>query len=63
MLATANRLAIGGTVFLAVGMAAAVFLISDVLFSAWWAALATGLLAGTFAWFWYGMPLLRLAQR
>jgi hypothetical protein len=63
MLATANWLAIAGTVFLAVGMGAVVFLIADVLFSGWWAALTTALIAATFAWFWYGLPLLRRAQR
>jgi Family of unknown function (DUF6328) len=63
MLTTANRLAIGGTVFLALGMGAVVFLIADVLFSAWWAALTTALIASTFVWFWYGLPLLRRAQR
>jgi ABC-type uncharacterized transport system YnjBCD permease subunit len=59
MLETSNRLAIGGTVFLAIGMAAAVFLISDILFKAWWAALTTALIGGGFAWFWYGLPLMR----
>jgi hypothetical protein len=63
MLATANRLAIGGTFFLAVAMTGVVFLITDVLFEVWWAALATALIAGTFAWCWYGLPLLRRAQR
>ena len=59
MLRTANTLAIAGTVFLAIGMTAAVFLIADILFRAWWAALTTALVAGGFAWFWYGLPLLR----
>jgi amino acid transporter len=63
MLATANRLAIAGTAFLAIGMGAVVFLIADVLFSGWWAALTTALIAATFAWFWYGLPLLRRTQR
>ena len=40
LLQTANHLAIAGTVFLAIGMTAA-------------------LIAGGFAWFWYGLPLLR----
>jgi hypothetical protein len=59
MLRTSNRLAIGGTIFLALGMTAVVFLISDILFSAWWAGLTTGVIAGGFAWFWYGLPLSR----
>jgi hypothetical protein len=59
MLRTSNRLAIAGTIFLALGMTAVVFLISDILFKAWWAALTTALIAGAFAWFWYGLPLSR----
>jgi Family of unknown function (DUF6328) len=59
MLRTSNRLAIAGTIFLALGMTAAVFLISDILFRAWWAALTTALVGGAFAWFWYGLPLSR----
>ncbi len=59
MLRTSNRLAIAGTVFLAIGMTAVVFLIGDILFRAWWAALTAAIVAGGFAWFWYGLPLLR----
>jgi hypothetical protein len=59
LLRTSNRLAIVGTIFLALGMTAAVFLISDILFRAWWAALTTALVGGAFAWFWYGLPLSR----
>jgi Family of unknown function (DUF6328) len=59
MLRTSNVLAIAGTAFLALGMTAVVFLISDLLFQAWWAALTTGVVAGAFAWFWYGLPLTR----
>ena len=59
ILRTANVFAIAGTVFLAVGMTAAVFLIADILFRAWWAALTAGLVGGGFVWFWYGLPLLR----
>jgi VIT1/CCC1 family predicted Fe2+/Mn2+ transporter len=59
MLETSNRLAIAGTAFLALGMTAVVFLITDILFKASWAALTTALIAGGFAWFWYGLPLIR----
>jgi hypothetical protein len=59
MLRTSNRLAIAGTTFLALGMTAAVFLITDLLFESWWAALTTALAGGAFAWFWYGLPLSR----
>jgi hypothetical protein len=59
MLRTSNRLAIAGTLFLALGMTAAVFLISDILFEGLWAAVTSALIAGGFAWFWYGLPLSR----
>ena len=59
ILVAANRLAIIGTVFLAAGMTATVFLITDVLFSSAWAALAAALMGVAFAWFWYGLPLWR----
>jgi hypothetical protein len=59
ILRRANTLAIAGTVFLAIGMTAVVFLIADVLFAGGWAALTTAVIAGAFAWFWYGLPLSR----
>jgi hypothetical protein len=59
ILRMANLLAIAGTAFLALGMTAAVFLIADILFKGWWAALTAALVAGGFAWFWFGVPLLR----
>ncbi len=59
LLVAANRSAIVGTVFLAAGMVATVFLITDVLFSSVWAALTAALVAGGFLWFWYGLPLWR----
>ena len=59
ILETANRLTIAGTLFLAAAMTLVVFLITDILFHAWWAALVTALAAGCFVWFWYGLPLTR----
>jgi uncharacterized membrane protein len=59
LLETANTLAIAGTVFLAVAMAAVVFLIADVLYGGWQAAAASGGIAGLLAWFWFGLPLSR----
>jgi hypothetical protein len=59
MLRTSNRLAIAGTVFLAIGMTAVVFLIGDILFKGTWAAFTAAVIGGAFAWFWYGLPLLR----
>jgi heme O synthase-like polyprenyltransferase len=62
MLRTANRLAIAGTVFLAAGMTGAVFLITDVLFHAAWAAAIAAAVGGVFGWLWYGLPLFRRAK-
>jgi hypothetical protein len=62
MLVTANRLAIAGAVFLAGGMTATVFLITDVLFDNAWAALVAAVIGGTFAWLWFGLALLREAR-
>jgi len=62
MLFTANRLAIIGTVFLAIAIAASVFVITDVLFHAAWAAVITGLTAAFAFGMWYGLPLYRRAQ-
>jgi hypothetical protein len=59
MLRTANRLAIAGTILLALGMSCAIFLIGDVLFGAGTAALVAAGAAAAFTWFWYGLPLLR----
>jgi Family of unknown function (DUF6328) len=59
ILRRANVLAIAGTVFLAIGMTAVVFLIADILFRGWWAALTAAVIGGAFAWFWYGLPLVR----
>ena len=59
MLHTANRLAVGGTVFLAIAMTATVFLITDMLFTGGVTAAVTAATAGLFAWFWYGLPLSR----
>jgi len=63
LLRVSNRLAIGGTFCLAVGMAAAVFLITDVIYAQWVTALVTALTVGAFGWFWYGLPLLHRARK
>ena len=62
MLFTANRLAIWGTGFLAIAIAASVFVITDVLFHAAWAAAITALIAAFMFGMWYGLPLYRRAQ-
>ena len=62
MLVTSNRLAIAGTVVLALAMVAVVFLIADVLYGGWVVAVTTVVIAGLFAWFWYALPLVRRAR-
>jgi hypothetical protein len=59
MLVTANRLTIVGAVFLAAGMTATTFLITDVLFGNTWAATVAGVLGGTYTWLWFGLALVR----
>jgi hypothetical protein len=62
MLYTANRLAIAGTLFLAVAMTSAVYLVTDLVFQAGLTVVVTVLAGATFGWFWYGLPLVRKAQ-
>ena len=58
LLKLANVFAIVGTVFLAVGMTAVVFLVTDLLFKDTVTAVVTGLTAGLFAIVWFALPLL-----
>jgi O-antigen/teichoic acid export membrane protein len=62
LLRTANRLAVGGTVFLAIAITASVFLVTDFILSRPAAAVFSGGVAGACIWFWYGLPLLRRAR-
>jgi len=59
ILQDSNKLVIAGTVFLAQAMAAAVFVITDVLFEAVAGSVVAGLAAGAFVALWYGLPLSR----
>jgi len=59
LLTNANRTAIAATVFLAAGMTAAVYLITDFLFGEPATAAVTAPLAALFVWLWYGLPLVR----
>ncbi len=63
LLQVSNRLAIAGTVFLALAMSATVFVVTDVLFEAESAAIVAGVNTAVFGWFWYAMPLLRRQTR
>jgi uncharacterized protein DUF6328 len=59
LLVLANRFSIAGLVALALAMSMAIILITDVLFSTK-ATILTGALAlGTFAFFWFALPLKR----
>jgi predicted membrane channel-forming protein YqfA (hemolysin III family) len=62
MLETANRLSIGGMVFLTLALVCAAFLVTDLIFHATMAAVVTALVAGFFVWFWWGLPLTRRLQ-
>jgi cation transport ATPase len=59
LIQTANRLSIAGTIFLALAMTSAVYLITDLLFNAPVTLIVTAVTGATFAWFWYGLPLSR----
>ena len=62
MLRISNRLAIAGTVFLALGMTSAVFFVTDFLFKSPVPALVTAFAAAAFLALWYGLPLSREAR-
>jgi Family of unknown function (DUF6328) len=62
LLQMSNRLALAGTFFIAVAMLCTVFLITDVLFGGWQAALATLAAAVVFGGLWYGIALWREAR-
>ncbi len=61
MLVTSNRLAILGTIFLALAMTAVVFFITDFLYDGL-APWVTAWAAAMFSWLWFGVPVLRSAQ-
>jgi hypothetical protein len=59
LLVNATRTAIAATVFLAAGMSASVYLITDFLFGEPATAAVTAPLGALFVWLWYGLPLVR----
>jgi uncharacterized membrane protein YhaH (DUF805 family) len=61
LLRISNLFAIVGMVFLAIGMTAVVFLVTDLIFKAIVTAVVTSLTAGLFALVWFALPLLRKA--
>ena len=59
LLTISNRLVIAGMGLLAIAIAAAVFVVTDLLFDVTAAALVAGATAAFYALFWYVLPLLR----
>lgn len=62
LLRSANRMAIAGTIFLAVSIVSVVWVITSVLFGTLPAVLAGLLAAVLVAWLWYALPLSRRAR-
>jgi hypothetical protein len=56
---SASRLTIAGLAFLGLGMIGAILLVSDYLFGAATATIATVLVAIALLWLWFGSPLAR----
>ena len=59
MIVIGNRLALAGTVCLAIGISCALFFVTDFLFRAPIPALLTAVVAGVIAIFWYALPVAR----
>ena len=59
LLQIANVFAIVGMIFLAIGMTAVVFLVTDLIFKGSVTAVVTSLTAGLFSLVWFALPLLR----
>lgn len=57
-----NRLAIAGTVFLAVAMTSALYLVIEVIYNNGVASVFAGVLGFAFAMLWYVVPLVRRAR-
>jgi Family of unknown function (DUF6328) len=63
LLRRANMLAILGTVFLALSITGAVWVVSDVIYNQAPTTLVTAAVAGVFAWVWFAAPLIRRARK
>jgi predicted membrane channel-forming protein YqfA (hemolysin III family) len=62
MLRSANRMAIAGTLFLALSITAVVYVITSLIFGNSMAIAAAAGVAGLVSWLWYALPLLRRAR-
>jgi hypothetical protein len=58
-----NAFAVTGIVFLALAITAAVYLVTDLLFSTLATSIASGAVAGLLAWLWLGLPLSRRIEK
>jgi hypothetical protein len=62
LLFLANRLVIGATILVAIGIALAVYLVVENLIGGAVAAAIAAVNGAWFAWFWFGLPLVRKAS-
>jgi hypothetical protein len=62
LLFVANRLVIGAAVLIALGIVLSVYLVVQTMHAGTVAAVIAALNAAWFAWFWFGLPLLRRAR-
>jgi hypothetical protein len=63
LLRRANALALSGTVFLALAVTGAVWVVTDLIYKQAPTALVTAGIAGLFAWIWFAAPLIRRLRR
>jgi hypothetical protein len=63
LLRRANALALAGTVFLALSITGAVWVVTDVIYARAPASTVTAAIAGLFAWVWFAAPLIRRARK
>jgi len=62
MVVTSNKLAVAGTVFLALAIILVIWLITDIVFGGSWPSLVTAVAALVYGYFWYVLPLRRRMQ-
>lgn len=59
LIRTSTRAAIAGIAFLAIGLTASAFVVTDFLFKTVLASVFTAAVAAVLAWLWFGLPLMR----
>ncbi len=59
LIQTASAMTIVGSAFLALALAGAVFVVTDLVFQTTVTAVATATVAAALVWLWYGLPLWR----